>query len=265
VTLTVTLVGGPTAVLDLDGFRIVTDPTFDPPGEYGQEGAPVSLVKTSGPALSPEEIGPVHLVLASHEHDDNLDREGRKFLASSTRAFTTPDAAAKFGDQVTGLSDYESATVARPDGRVLTVTAVPAQHGPEAVARQGEPVAGFVLSGEDCPTIYVSGDNASVEVVADIEKNCGPIDVAVLFAGGAGFKELADGADLTLGNKAVLEASKILRGAVIIPVHADSWAHFRETTAQMRELFEADGSGHRLLVLEPGETATVPVAGVPAG
>ncbi|HEY8700141.1 MAG TPA: MBL fold metallo-hydrolase [Arthrobacter sp.] len=264
-TLTVTLVGGPTAVLDLDGFRIVTDPTFDPPGEYRQEGAPITLVKTAGPAFSPGDIAPVHLVLASHEHDDNLDHAGRKFLASSARAFTTPDAAAKFGDHVTGLADYESATVARPDGKVLTVTAVPAQHGPEAVSQQGGPVAGFVLSGEDCPRIYVSGDNASVDVVAEIEENCGPIDVAVLFAGGAGFKELADGADLTLGNDAALEASKILAGAVIIPVHADSWAHFRQTTAQMRELFEADGSGDRLLVLKPGETATVPQAGVLAG
>lgn len=263
-TLTVTLVGGPTAVLDLDGFRIVTDPTFDPPGEYRQEGAPITLVKTAGPAFSPGEIAPVHLVLASHEHDDNLDRTGRTFLASSARAFTTPDAAAKFGERVTGLADYESATVTRPDGKVLTVTAVPAQHGPEAAAQQGGPVAGFVLSGEDCPRIYVSGDNASVDVVAEIEENCGPIDVAVLFAGGAGFKELADGADLTMGNDTALEASKILAGAVIIPVHADSWAHFRQTTAEMRELFEADGSGDRLLVLKPGETATVPQAGVPA-
>lgn len=261
-TLTVTLIGGPTAVLDLDGFRIVTDPTFDPPGEYRQEGAPITLVKTAGPAFSPGEIAPVHLVLASHEHDDNLDRAGRKFLASSARAFTTPDAAAKFGEHVTGLADYESATVARPVGKALTVTAVPARHGPEAVVQQGGPVAGFVLSGEDCPRIYVSGDNASVDVVAEIEENCGPIDVAILCAGGAGFKELADGADLTLGNDAALEVSKILAEALIIPVHADSWAHFRQTSGQMRELFEADGSGDRLLVLKPGETATVPQAGV---
>jgi L-ascorbate metabolism protein UlaG (beta-lactamase superfamily) len=261
VTLTVTLVGGPTAVLDLDGFRIVTDPTFDPPGQYRQEGAPITLVKTAGPALSPEEIAPVHLVLASHEHDDNLDRTGRMFLASSARAFTTPDAAARFGEHVTGLADYESATVTRPDGNPLTVTAVPARHGPEAVLQQSGQVAGFVLSGEDCPRIYVSGDNASVEVVAEIQEKCGPIDVAVLFAGGAGFKELADGADLTLGNDAALAVSKILSRAVIVPIHADSWAHFRQTTAQMRELFEANGHGDKLLVLSPGETATVPPAG----
>lgn len=101
--------------------------------------------------------------------------------------------------------------------------------------QQSGPVTGFVLSSEDCPRIYVSGDNASVDVVAEIEENCGPIDVAILCAGGAGFKELADGADLTMGNDAALEVSKILAEALIIPVHTDSLAHFRQTSAQMRE------------------------------
>ncbi len=32
--LRVTLVGGPTALIELDGFRILTDPTFDAPGAY---------------------------------------------------------------------------------------------------------------------------------------------------------------------------------------------------------------------------------------
>ena len=32
--LTVLLVGGPTAVLDYAGLRLLTDPTFDPPGEH---------------------------------------------------------------------------------------------------------------------------------------------------------------------------------------------------------------------------------------
>jgi hypothetical protein len=38
-TLTARLVGGPTAVLDHAGLRLLTDPTFDPP----EPGASVSL------------------------------------------------------------------------------------------------------------------------------------------------------------------------------------------------------------------------------
>jgi L-ascorbate metabolism protein UlaG (beta-lactamase superfamily) len=30
--LRITLIGGPTALIEIDGFRILTDPTFDAPG-----------------------------------------------------------------------------------------------------------------------------------------------------------------------------------------------------------------------------------------
>jgi len=29
-----TLIGGPTVLIELDGLRMLTDPTFDPPGHY---------------------------------------------------------------------------------------------------------------------------------------------------------------------------------------------------------------------------------------
>jgi hypothetical protein len=32
--LAVTLIGGPTAVLELGPLRLLVDPTFDPPGDY---------------------------------------------------------------------------------------------------------------------------------------------------------------------------------------------------------------------------------------
>ena len=63
--------------------------------------------------------------------------------------------------------------------------------------------------------------------------------------------------DLTLGNAAALRAAEILEGAQIIPIHADSWAHFRQSTAQMKTLFEAHGRGKQLLVLAPGDSIVV--------
>ena len=29
-----TLIGGPTALIEVDGYRLLTDPTFDPPNDY---------------------------------------------------------------------------------------------------------------------------------------------------------------------------------------------------------------------------------------
>ena len=48
-TLRVRLVGGPTVVLEVGGVRLITDPTFDPPGSY-DTGRGFSLTKLHGPA-----------------------------------------------------------------------------------------------------------------------------------------------------------------------------------------------------------------------
>jgi hypothetical protein len=52
-TLSITLIGGPTALIEIDGFRLLTDPTFDAPGAY--QLPHVKLEKLTGPALRAEE------------------------------------------------------------------------------------------------------------------------------------------------------------------------------------------------------------------
>jgi hypothetical protein len=51
--LRVTYVGGPTALLELGGLRLLTDPTFDPAGTEYRTPSYV-LRKTGSPALSSE-------------------------------------------------------------------------------------------------------------------------------------------------------------------------------------------------------------------
>ena len=45
--LAITLIGGPTALIEIDGVRILTDPTFAAPGAY--QLPHVKLEKLSGP------------------------------------------------------------------------------------------------------------------------------------------------------------------------------------------------------------------------
>jgi len=72
-------------VLEYAGLRWLTDPTFSAPGEY--EGG---LVKTTGPAVTIEELGTIDVVLVSHDqHADNLDPAGRDLLAQAAHVFTT--------------------------------------------------------------------------------------------------------------------------------------------------------------------------------
>jgi L-ascorbate metabolism protein UlaG (beta-lactamase superfamily) len=69
--LQITYVGGPTILLDYDGVRFLTDPTFDSL-EALQKSGPVTLHKLSGPALQAVELGTVDYVLLSHDHHSRL-------------------------------------------------------------------------------------------------------------------------------------------------------------------------------------------------
>src|SRR5216117_1907129 len=97
-TVTITLIGGPTALIEIDGFRLLTDPTFDAPGAY--QLPHVKLEKLTGPAFSAEKIGEVDAVLLSHDqHADNLDHSGRDFLEAAKRVLTTEAGAKRLGGQ----------------------------------------------------------------------------------------------------------------------------------------------------------------------
>jgi hypothetical protein len=136
-TLRITLIGGPTALIEFGGFRLLTDPTFDPPGEYRLPH--VTLKKISYPAISAEELGPIDAVLLSHDqHSDNLDNAGRTFLTKAARVLTTVAGAKRLGGRTEGLVPWETIELAKPDGSSLRVTATPARHGPVGI----EPLSG---------------------------------------------------------------------------------------------------------------------------
>jgi L-ascorbate metabolism protein UlaG (beta-lactamase superfamily) len=74
----ITHLGGPTALIEVGAWRILTDPTFDPPGRRYAFGCWTSSRKVAGPAVSPDELPPIDVVLRSHDHHgDNLDDAGR--------------------------------------------------------------------------------------------------------------------------------------------------------------------------------------------
>ena len=252
---TLRLVGGPTALISYGGVRVLTDPTFDPPGEYPRPGTDIVLRKLAGPAVGLEAVLPVDLVLVSHDHhSDNLDHSGREMLTQAARVLTTAAGAQRLGGNAVGMEAGDVVTVDRPDGGgSVTVTAVPADHGPPQVAAKNGPVIGFVLSGDRLPTMYVSGDNASVDVVRTIVADHGPFDAVVLFVGGAQVPEAWGDAHLTLTAQTAVEAARELGDAPIAPIHQDGWAHFTSSAADVEREFAQAGLSDRLRSVAPGE------------
>ncbi|MEV7415028.1 MBL fold metallo-hydrolase [Streptomyces sp. NPDC089919] len=237
--------GGPTALFEYGGLRFLTDPTFDAPGDYPR-GEGRFLTKTAPSSGTPADLGPVDAVLLSHdEHPDNLDTSGRALLAEVPLTLTTLGGAERLGGTARGLAAWDTYELTRPDGGTVTVTATPAQHGPEGCEPVSGVVIGFLLTAPDLPTVYISGDNASLDVVAQIAERGGPVDTALLFAGGARIG-IFDNALLTLDSAQAAQAAELLGVRRVVPVHFDSWAHFTEGREEIVKAFEAAGLTDRL-------------------
>lgn len=236
--ISATLVGGPTVVFTYAGLTVITDPTFNEPGEYS------GLAKTRGPAVPPQRLGALDLALVSHDqHPDNLDNEGRAVLAQVPVVLTTTAGAARVPGTV-GLEPWTTLAVGG-----VTVTAVPALHGPPHVAEQTGPVIGFVLEADGWPTVYFSGDNSEADVVREIAAAFPDVMLAVVCAGAA--RVANRGPDpLTLDGERLAEVADLWPAATIVPVHLDDWAHFSEP----RDALVANwgGASGRLTMLELG-------------
>ncbi|GIE77370.1 hypothetical protein Aph02nite_33200 [Actinoplanes philippinensis] len=234
--------GGPTALFEYGGLRLLTDPTFDEPRDYVSPSG-VSLTKLAPPAASPDTLGRVDVVLLSHDqHPDNLDDSGRALLATVPLTLTTVGGAARLGGAARGLAPWGSVQVG-----AVTITAVPARHGPEGCEPITGEVTGFVLTADGLPPVYVSGDNAALELVEQIAGRFGPFGTAVIFAG-AVRTPLFDGALLTLDSAQAAEAARILGAQQVVLVHFDSWAHFTEGRDALEKAFTAAGLADRTQV-----------------
>ncbi|GLR85604.1 MBL fold metallo-hydrolase [Bradyrhizobium iriomotense] len=247
--ISITLIGGPTALIEIDGFRLLTDPTFDAPGAY--QLPHVKLEKTIGPALKADAIGPVDAVLLSHDqHSDNLDNSGRELLFKVKRVLTTEAGAKRLGGHVEGLAPWDTAQVRDRDGNTLTVTATPARHGPAGIEPLSGDVIGFVVSSinKDSRSIYISGDTTWFDGVAEVARrfDCG---VVLPFAGAA---QTRGPFHLTMDTNDTVETARAFPDAVIVPVHTEGWAHFRQNGEDLRKTFDVLGFGPRLRLLEPG-------------
>jgi L-ascorbate metabolism protein UlaG (beta-lactamase superfamily) len=252
--LAVTTVGGPTVVIDLGGLRFVTDPTFDAADSTYSLG-PVALRKLTDPALTPDEVGAVAAVLLSHDqHPDNLDGAGRAFLKAAPLVLTTEQAAERVGG--TGLAPWAEHVLRRPDGGRVVVTAVPAQHGPDGTEQMLGTVTGFLLTGEGLPTVYVSGDNVSLDPVRELAERLGGdgVDLAVLHVGAA---QLAPFGPTLLSMTAdqAAEAARLLGARKVLAVHTDGWEHFTEGQDAVTASFAKTVGAERLV--SPGAGSRV--------
>lgn len=250
-------IGGATSVIDYGGMRFVSDPTFDPPRDYGP------YRKTHGPAIAAQQLGSVDAVLLSHDlHMDNFDVAGREFASAAPIVITGPQGAQRLGANAVGLPSFESITVAAPTNSDLkvSISAVPAQHGPldgdrDEYGHINTEVTGFVLRAQGLPTVYISGDNASIAPVMEIAARVEDIHIGVLHMGAARLASKDFGRPLTLTADRGTDVAQLLDLSAVVPVHCEGWSVYSQGPDDVQKSFEDAGLGHLLYRSRPGTWA----------
>lgn len=256
----ITHIGGPTALIEVAGWRILTDPTFDPPGQRYFFGWGTTSRKTVGPAMSPDELGPIDAVLVSHHHHgDNLDPSARDLLPQWGQVFTTKAGAKKLGG-ATGLAAWGTATLEAPGKPTITITATPCRHGPAGSEPITGPVVGFDLTweGQEHGSLWVTGDTVFYRGLREVAERR-DVGTVLLHLGAVRFRYLSGGLRYTMDAKESLKLLDLLGATNVIPVHYEGWTHFKQGRAEAQRVLDASPHAGSVTWLDPGEGASVRV------
>ncbi|WP_131105493.1 MBL fold metallo-hydrolase [Ornithinimicrobium sufpigmenti] len=252
-----THIGGPTVLIELDGWHLLTDPTFDPAGGHYDFGWGTSSDKLAGPALGLRDLPHIDAVLLSHDrHGDNLDAAGRQLLPAVGTVLTTVSGARRLGlPNALGMAPGEVTVLQAANLPPLEVTATPAHHGPPLSGPVVGDVVGFAVrrAGEEEVRLWVTGDTVLHRSLRRVAARL-RVDVALVHVGGVRFAVTGPVRYTMTGRRAV-ELVALTRPRVAVPVHYEGWSHFRSGRPAVEEALALAPSDvrHRVRWLIPGE------------
>ncbi len=234
----ITHIGGPTALIEFGGWRLLTDPTFDAPGRRYSFGWGTSSRKLAGPAVPAQDLGRIDAVLLSHDHhDDNLDSAGRALLPVAGTVVTTRSGAQRLGGATRGLSAWDSTLLEADDRPTIRVTATPCRHGPPLSHPIVGDVIGFALRVGDDQTLWISGDTVFYPGVREVADRV-DVDIALIHLGGVQFP-VTGPLRYTMTARQAVELCRLVDPRLIVPVHYEGWKHFREGRSAIEREFSA--------------------------
>lgn len=253
--LRVTWMGHSSVLVEIDGHRVLFDPV------WGERCSPFPFVgpKRLHPVPLPlAALGPVDVVVVSHDHYDHLDMPTIKALAGTDTVFAVPLGVGAhlehWGVSADRLRELDWHEATRIGG--LTLTATPARHfcGRGLRNTQHTLWASWAVAGEE-HRVYHSGDTGYFEGFKDIGAAHGPFDATMIQIGA--YSEFWP--DIHMTPEEGLRAHLDLQGGdphgVLLPIHWGTfnlaphpWAEPGEWTKEA-----AEEAGQAVALPRPGE------------
>ncbi|MEG3636337.1 MBL fold metallo-hydrolase [Micromonospora palythoicola] len=258
----VTHIGGPTVLIEFDGWQLLTDPTFDAPGRTYRFGWGTASRKLTGPALPAESLGDLDAVLLTHDHHaDNLDDAGRVLLPAAGRVVTTVAGSRRLGADAIGLAPWQRTTLTATGRPTIEVTATPCRHGPPLSRPVVGEVTGFVLrwAGQRHGPLWITGDTVLYDGVRQVGGRFG-IGTVVLHLGAVRFGRTG-ALRYTMTAAEGVELCGLVGARSVLPVHYEGWSHFSEGRQAVEAAFAAAPAAVRASLhwLTPGTASSLTV------
>lgn len=258
-------VGTATTVIRLGPFTLLTDPNFLHAGDHAQLGYGMRSRRLTNPAIEIEALPPLDACVLSHFHGDHWDEVATAHLPPRLPVLTTPHGAralhARGFVRALALETWDAAVLEKGIAR-LRITALPGRHGPAGVARLLPPVMGSLLEvGEEGfgwrYRIYVSGDTLVYDALREIPRRTPDLDLGLFHLGGTRILGIL----VTMDDRQGVEAIRIVRPRLAIPIHYDDYPVFRSPLEDFLRAAERSGLRGRVRHLGRGERYEFAIAG----
>ncbi|WP_433019542.1 MBL fold metallo-hydrolase [Kribbella sp. CA-294648] len=251
-----TFVGNATTLLRIGSFTVLTDPNFLHKGQRAYLGKGLWSRRLKEPALQPEDLPQLDIVVLSHLHGDHFDRIARRRLDRAVPVVTTEPAAQRlrrWGFAAEGLPVWERYDQSRGN-ESLTIEALPGIHGRGVMAKLLPPVMGSLLThrvgGEVQRRIYLSGDTLTGDHLDQIRERHPEIDVAVVHLGGTRILF----ATVTMDGAQGLDFLNRIRPRLAIPVHYDDYRVMRSPLSDFLARVHTSPHPWQVTTMNRGET-----------
>jgi L-ascorbate metabolism protein UlaG (beta-lactamase superfamily) len=251
--LAVTWLGHATALVEIDGYRLLTDPVWSQRCSPSRTVGPQRL---HPPPMPLESLPALDAVVISHDHYDHLDMQTVRMLARTQRApFVTPLGVGahlrEWGIPSARIIelDWNAATIIGD----LRLVCTPARHfSGRFLSRNNTLWASWAVIGPN-HRAYFGGDTGYTRSFTDIGAEHGPFDITLLPIGAYN----KSWPDIHMNPEEAVRAHRDLNGehhGVLVPIH---WATFRLAPHPWAEPAErlvdaAVGAGVDIAVPKPG-------------
>ncbi|HHH50582.1 MAG TPA: hypothetical protein ENK52_06355 [Saprospiraceae bacterium] len=229
----ITHIGTACCLIEIDGFKILTDPVLDDAGKYYHHGFGAISKKTTNPHIELANLKDVDLILLSHpQHKDNFDVKGRAFAKTVPLVLSTKRIEKELKNGK-GLLPWEEYVLDLPGQKQLKITATPAQHHPNWLPTfiSGK-VIGFIIELSTSPdALYITGDTIYFPEIEAIASKFKTIKYALIHVGSAEVRYLSGWGQYTMAAAGFVKTVKAIEPQIAIPIHNDGWSHFRENDA----------------------------------